>query len=67
MLAQRSPALPCGLYRSSCDNDLSARGVCVCGAVIAFLNSRGAPVRWGKVTEPPPDSEWAKKGAHHLL
>ncbi len=32
-------------------------------AVIAFLNSRGAPVRWGKVTEPPPCSEWHKKGA----
>ena len=39
----------------------------VCVAVIAFLNSRGAPVRWGKVTEPPPCSEWAKKGAHLSL
>ena len=36
-------------------------------AVIAFLNSRGAPVRWGKVTEPPPCSEWHKKGVCPLM
>ena len=30
--------------------------------VIEFLNSRGAPVKWGKVCEPPSCSEWSKKG-----
>ena len=34
-----------------------------CTAVIAFLNSRGAPVQWGKIAEPPACSEWSKKGA----
>ncbi|CAK0784318.1 hypothetical protein CVIRNUC_007522 [Coccomyxa viridis] len=30
--------------------------------VVEFLNSRGAPVKWGKVCEPPSCSEWSKKG-----
>lgn len=35
----------------------------LCTAVIAFLNSRGAPVQWGKIVEPPAACEWGKKGA----